>query len=102
MIRRKVQEISANRGNKEYTLVLECGHKVKRRDSGKKKPPLSTYCDPCQMILDRLDLIGDLASAKQLKSSIEILKFLEREGLVEAVRAHYSQTIYWKRKKLEY
>ncbi len=99
MLRRSMTEIVHNRENKEYTLRLECGHDVKRRDSGQRRPPKSTYCDECVIVLERLERAEGWATAKQVKSSIPVLRYLEREGLVECSQGYHEQTKYWKRRK---
>ena len=97
MLRRKVTEVVTKGRAKHYTLKLECGHTVTRRDSGRRKPPQSTYCDDCVMILERIELAGDLVSAKEVKSTKATLRFLESEGYVESRRSIGTQTVYWKR-----
>ena len=99
MKNRRVVEVLFNRENKEYSLKLECGHTVSRRDTGKRAPPQSTYCDECKIVIDRLNLAEDWVTAREIKSSIPTLKFLEQEGYVEEAKAHHSQTIYWKKPK---
>lgn len=96
MLKRKISEVIDNRDNKVYKLRLECGHTVKRRDSGRKKPPGFTYCDECQIVLDRLSMADDLVSARQIRTNLAVLKFLENEGHVVGTRPHYSQAVYWK------
>lgn len=97
MLRRKVVKVVANEGSKRYALELECGHIARRRDSGTKKPPKSTYCDDCVIVLERLERADGLVSAKDIKSSKAALRFLEAEGLVESRRSIGAKTVYWKR-----
>ena len=101
MMRRKVTEVLETfRQGREFVLRLACGHEVKRRDNGNRKAPKSTYCDACQMVLDRLDQVeGGIASVRQLKSTQAILRFLEKEGYVEGVQPIASQAVYWKKAK---
>lgn len=99
MLRRQVVEVLSNREDKEYTLKLTCGHVVQRRDAGRKKPPVSTYCDACLMVLDRLDRAAGQGpvSVQELKSTQTVLRYLEKEGFVESVQPVSSHAVYWRR-----
>ena len=96
MLRRQVVEVVSNVGLK-YALKLECGHVVTRRDSGRRYPPKSTYCDECVMVVERLERAEGLISTQDARATRTTLRFLEDEGLVEGRRPVSSQTVYWKR-----
>ena len=99
-LRRKVTHAEqSTEAATRWRYTLECGHQVTRRGNS-KRPHQTTYCDACQLILDRMEQSeSPVHTSKDLRATKVIMKFLEQEGHVEAVRPVYSQATYWKRAK---
>jgi len=84
-LRRKVIEILSQTRSGVRMYLLECGHTVSRRDYGKNKPHNSTYCDLCQIVLERLDRLGGNQTSFALRTNDEVMEFLAKEGRVKRI-----------------
>jgi len=86
-----------------YVLTLECGHTVTRKKK-KSGPPKKTECEQCEILMDKLRSVrsesdGGWKSSRDLKIAREILRFLEKEGLVESSVVPRGSAIYWRLKQ---
>jgi hypothetical protein len=92
MKRRRV--IGAKRKGKHFSMKLECGHVVTKRDRGHKQPPQMTECDECARALERARACAGWFLSSEIGAKPEVLELFKQEGLVEDSRA--IRTVHWK------